>query len=469
MNTKTFFAAATVAAFALGAAAGEADGETAEMGGRPALEFDAGADLRVRQEIMDNVAGLPGGGLHFRTPRGPYRNQMRFRVRAWGELKAGDTWRAYLRLADEFRWNVRPKNKSTSFPDELIIDNLFIEGKGLFDGFMDVKIGRQDLYRNMYGLDNLFIDGTPGDGSRSVYTDMVKTDLHLTEDGTLSLFMLHNWDESPVRWGTHRSRHRSLSGLGGTSDLSMDDWGWGGIWSSKAGDALPYQIFAMQKITESFRRGGTKIPHARRELLGAKVVPQLTEEVSLQLEAMGQVGRDGNGAWLSGWSTYSGVKWAKKRESGVAPFASAALHVMSGDKNAANENGGRHAWDPMWSRGVNDSESMLYGTHYGTAWWSNMAFLRFECGLDFGRSHKLSLLSGPMFAMADDGLGGDDGHFKGYLNRVRYDFPLMLADKGKGERLEIVGQLLAELFNPGDYFETDKPDWFLRWQVEVRF
>ena len=142
---------------------------------------------------------------------------------------------------------------------------------------------------------------------------------------------------------------------------------------------------------------------------------------------------------------------------------------MSGDKNAAEENGGHHAWDPMWSRGVNDSESMLYGTHYGTAWWSNMAFLRLEGGFDFGRAHRLSLLSGPMFAMADDGLGGDGGHFKGYLNRVRYDFPLMLADKEKGERFEIVGQLLAELFNPGDYFETDKPAWFLRWQVEVRF
>ena len=142
---------------------------------------------------------------------------------------------------------------------------------------------------------------------------------------------------------------------------------------------------------------------------------------------------------------------------------------MSGDKDAAKENGGHHAWDPMWSRGVNDSELMLYGTHYGVAWWSNMMFLRLEGGVEFGRHHALSAMTGPMFAAVDDGLGGGDGHFKGFLSHIRYDFPLLLADKEAGRRFEIVGHLFAELFNPGDYYETDKPAWFLRWQVELKF
>lgn len=446
---------------AVSAAASAEDGDL--------LSFDAGADLRVRQEMSDNAPGLPGGGFLLAAPRARYRNHMRFRTRVWAELKAGESWRLYTRLADEFRWNVTPKNRSNTFPDELILDNLFIEGSGLFDRLMDVRLGRQDLYRNMYGLDHLFIDGTPGDGSRTVYTDMAKADLHLTEDGTLSLFMLHDMDDSPVRWGTRRSRHRSLSGMGGTRDLSMDDWGWGAIWSGRAAESVPYQIFAMQKITEPFTRGGVRYPRARRELLGLKISPEITDELTLQLEAMGQVGRDGDGRWLSGWSTYTGVQWKDSAESGAKPFASAALHMMSGDRDAAGENGGRHAWDPMWSRGVNDSEMMLYGTHYGTAWWSNMIFLKMTGGLDLGRSHRLTLSTGPMFAQADDGLGGGGGRFKGLLSQARYDFPLLLADRSKGDRFEIVGQLLAELFNPGGYFETDRPAWFVRWQVELRF
>ena len=133
------------------------------------VSFDAGADLRIRQEIMDNIPGMPGGGLLLAAPRSGYRNQMRYRPRVWGEVKASENWRLYMRLTDEFRWTQRPVNagtKASRFPDELILDNLFIEAKDLFDGFLDFTAGRQDIY-NLYGLDHVFVDGTPGDGSRT--------------------------------------------------------------------------------------------------------------------------------------------------------------------------------------------------------------------------------------------------------------------------------------------------------------
>ena len=96
-------------------------------------------------------------------------------------------------------------------------------------------------------------------------------------------------------------------------------------------------------------------------------------------------------------------------------------------------------------------------------------FLKTTGGIDFGRRHRLTLSSGPMFAAVNDGLGGDDGAFKGLLSVAKYDFPLWLPDTAKGERLEIFGHLYAELFNPGDYFATDKPAWFVRWQLDFRF
>ena len=429
--------------------------------------IDFGADFRVRQELMDNVPGLPGGGLLLRAPRSGYRNHIRFRPRVWGEIK-NEQWRVYLRVTDEFRWNARPYTNKTTFPDEAIIDNLFIEAKDLFDGFLDFTIGRQDLY-NLYGLDHIFVDGTPGDGSRTVYTDMARFALKFSEDERLDLFFLHNYDDNPLRWGTERGRHRSLSGLGGGAEVEMDDWGWGGVWSGKAADWLPYQVFAMQKITERFTRNHVRHPYTRRELVGVKLMPQLTDELSLQLEAMGQIGRNGDGDWLSGWSTYTGVNWKKAAESGWKPFASLGLHVMSGDRHAAEEDGGHHAWDPMWSRGVNDSELMLYGTHYGAAWWSNMIFLKLAGGVDFGPRHRLYLTTGPMFAAREDGMGGDDGSFKGMLSQVRYDFPLWKMSVCEGRSVEVFGHVLAELMNPGDYFATDKPAWFLRWQLDFRF
>lgn len=434
------------------------------------LAADAGFDLRIRQELMDNVPGLPGGGLVGKEPRGVFRNHVRFRPRAWGELRldteSAGSWRLYARITDEFRWNPEPKFDVNTWPDELIVDNLLLEGRDLFDGFLDVSVGRQDLM-NLYGLDHVFMDGTPGDGSRTTFSDMVRATLKFTEDSKLDLFFLHDSDDNVLRWGTERSKHRALSGICAGADADMDDWGWGAIWTSRAADWLDWQAFAMQKVAESYRDpAGAKHPWYRRELLGLKFEPHLTEELSLQLEGMAQVGRNGDGDWLSGWSAYAGANWKSARE-GWRPYARLGLHWMSGDPDAAEEDGGHDAWDPMWSRAVNDSELFLYGTHYGVAWWSNMAFLKATAGVEFSRAHDLRVSTGPMFAAAKDGLGGGDGAFKGLLSAAKYSFPIWLP--AEGGRFEIVGHLLAELFNPGDYFETSKPAWFLRWQVEVKF
>ena len=435
------------------------------------VDFDAGADLRIRQEMMENVPGLPHGGVLAPVRRGKFTNHMRFRPRVWGEVKFGaeevGQFRLYTRLTDECRWCPEPYKNNYTFPDELILDNLYLEGLGLFDEFLDFQIGRQDLY-GLYGLDHVFVDGTPGDGSRTTYAEMARTTLHVTEESKLDLFAIYDFDDSDVRWGTDRGKHRSLSGLGGGAEPEMDDWGFGAIWGSNFGKHLPYQLFVMQKNTERFYRGDVKHPRTQRELVGAKLMPQLDEEWSLQLEGMGQVGANGRGDMQSGWSTYSGVNW-KSARSGIRPFGKFGYHFMSGDDDAADEDGGHSAWDPMWARGVNDSELFLYGTHYGAAWWSNMHYAKLTAGLDLGRRHQVVASTGPMFAAAQDGLGGANGMFKGLLSQVRYDFPLWLADKEKGERFEVFGHLLAEFFNPGDYFETDKPSWFVRWQIDFKF
>ena len=443
------------------------------LGAQGGIDFDAGADLRIRQELMENIPGLPNGGLLMRARRSGFINHMRFRPRIWGEVKwkteNWGSWRIYTRLTDEMRWCPEPYKNTHTFPDELIIDNLFIEGKGIFDGFLDLKIGRQDFY-GLYGLDHVFVDGTPGDGSRTTYGDLAGITFNFTPESKLDLFALYDFDDCDVRWGTDRSKHTVLAGLDPAASPDMDDWGFGAIWGSNIAKGLPYQAFVMQKNTHEFKDShGVDHPWTQRELIGAKLVPQLDEEWSLQFEGMGQVGCDGDGATLSGWSTYAGVNWKQATDSTFKPFGKFGYHFMSGDDDAADETGGRSAWDPMWARGVNDSELFLYGTHYGAAWWSNMHYVKATIGMDLGRCHRIEGSCGPLFAAAQDGMGGGDGMFKGLLSQVRYDFPIWLADKTKGERFEVFGHFLAEFFNPGDYYETEKPSFFVRWQVDFRF
>lgn len=433
------------------------------------VSFDMGADLRVRQEIYDNVPGRPGGGLNSTSVRGKYTNRMRFRPRVWGEIKFEDRLRVYTRLTDEFRWNVQPNLRSRSFPDEVFLDNLYVDGKGFFDGFLDFTVGRQDVM-NLYGLEHIFQDATPNDGSRSLYADMIRFTLHCTEESTLDFFALYLSDENNLRWGESTSDNRSIVGLGESgAEPDRDEWGAGTVWSSNFGEALPYQLYLMHKNTASYRVKGSKRPSTRRETLGVKITPRLTDEWSLQFDGIGQIGENGSGDTLYGSSAYAGVKWKSASAGSVKPFASAGFLFMSGSKDTKETYGGHGAWDPMWSRSVRYSEIFLGGTHYATCWWSNMYYARLEAGIDLGARHNLTWSSGPMFAAAQDRLGGADGSYKGYLNTLHYNFPLILADKDKGERFEVFGHLHLELFNPGDYFETSRPAWFIRWQVEFKF
>ena len=436
------------------------------------FDFDAGADIRIRQEIIDRVPGLPGGGMTLTEKCAPYRDQLRFRPRVWGEaFGESDVGKIRLRIRfiDEFRHYFKASTDKYTWPDEVIIDNLFLEGKDLFDKTFDFTIGRQDIH-NLYGLDHLFDDGTPDDYSRTFYSDMARGTYHLDDGSTLDFFGAYDTDDNQLRvWGIDDETRRAQTGFGGKAERGMDDWGFGAIWGSELAKGLPYQVFVLQQNRLSYERGGTVRPWTNRELVGTKVVPQLDENWSLQLETAGEVGCNGDGATLSGWYGYTGLNWKPASVSETKPFATIAYQFMSGDEDAADENGGDKAWDPMWGRGIKESIIFAYGTLYGAGYWSNMHYPKVEFGVEFGRLHQVTCHCGPIFAAVQDELGGGDGMFKGLLSQARYDFPLRLADKSKGQRFEMFGHLLAELFNPGDYYETGKPAYLLRWQVEVKF
>ena len=67
------------------------------------------------------------------------------------------------------------------------------------------------------------------------------------------------------------------------------------------------------------------------------------------------------------------------------PFATIAYQFMSGDEDAADENGGDKAWDPMWGRGIKESIIFAYGTLYGAGYWSNMHYPKVEFGGRLGK------------------------------------------------------------------------------------
>ena len=208
MRMKFTFATA-ISAVACVAAAGTNDVPVIDEPVDSALTASVGADLRIREEIMHNVPGLPGapGAV---MPRAYKKNinHMRIRPRVWGSLEY-EEFTLYTRLTDEFREHfiengVKRKRRAYNFPDEVVLDNLWFGGKGLFDGFLDFRIGRQDLFDGLHsllGLDRIIIDGSPYVGSRCCYAGMICFTLHTTETSKLDTFALYdNGRKTRVAW-----------------------------------------------------------------------------------------------------------------------------------------------------------------------------------------------------------------------------------------------------------------------------
>ena len=458
------------------------------------VKFDAGADFRIRQEVMRNLPGLPGDE-YSQTPsaRAKSRNQIRMRPRVYASLSAGD-FTVYARLADEFRFfptvDAPRRSKAYYFPDEVFLDNLYLEGKGLeidalrFLGVssLDFRLGRQDLFEgghSVFGLDRIIAEGTPTDGSRNFYSDMARMRLNFGSMRSLDVFALYDNGRNDIRWGTSGSRGRSLNCINMSDTSDLDEWGGGLVYSQTAHDgALPFKSYAIFKRTEAHT---TESPSPRkrpaREIttLGIWAEPRFLDDWSLELETAKQFGRivDGNRA-AGGWMAHGELKYRPDFLKSCKGVLSTALTYYSGDRHRTGEQDNDKAWDPMWARYTQDSEMLVYGSLYENCWWSNMIYAKAKITMSFGPHHALYAYSGPMFVAVRDGLGHADGsgsNFKGILSAVRYDFPIRLAPRdARGfDRIEVFSHVVGELFNPGGYYESSRPACFFRWQIDFRF
>ena len=459
------------------------EGTTAEAS---ALAFDAGADLRVRQEIMHNVPGLPGApGAMMPRAYKEMQNHIRYRPRVWARLDT-ERFTLYGRLVDEMREypvknGVKRRNRNYTFPDEVVLDNLYLEGRGLFDGLLDLRLGRQDLLErghSVFGLDRVLQDGTPYDGSRSCFADMARFTSHTSDTSKLDAFALYDNSRNDIRWGNRLSRGRPLTALHPGDSPEMDEWGGGLVWHDRLVDGrLPYQRYVLHKHAEAYTApGGARIPDKQVTTVGARVQPEATDNLSFDFDAAQQFGTRSNGTQAGGAMGYAAVDIHKaKSYAGIRPYTRLSAYFLSGDRHRTGAHDGDTAWDPMWARAPQDSELMQYGTLYGLGYWSNILYAKLTIGADLGARHALCAYSGPMWAAVQDRLGHADGSggslFKGVLSAVRYDFPLLLAPKGArgADRFEIFGHLLAEVFNPGDYYDSSRPAYFLRWELTFAF
>ncbi|MBR0055938.1 MAG: hypothetical protein IJP66_01285, partial [Kiritimatiellae bacterium] len=101
----------------------------------------------------------------------------------------------------------------------------------------------------------------------------------------------------------------------------------------------------------------------------------------------------------------------------------------------------------------------------GAGHWNNLIYPHLTAGLKGGTGHSLALSAGTLRAEERDGAGG--GRHRGELYTAQWNFPLFAGFKGGRGRT--AGHVRLELFDPGDYYTSDRTAYYLRWEVLVAF
>ena len=416
---------------------------------KSALDLDAGFDFRLRYEFKDDWMDRA------KTTVNPkYEDYYRLRTRVWGKIAYGEAFSGYLRLGNEFRdyRNSEGNKQKNEFPDELYIDNLYLDFKPMGD-VVNLRFGRQDLKE---GAGRLISDGTPGDGSRTTYFDALLATIKLLEKSDLDLMITWNRPRDDWTLGNPHDIYDNTKIKSGNPYSKMDEKGLMAYFHYNEVPSFPMEFYWIWKQETRFYDKNTRYPGRDFHTLGTRLMPRLSEKLSAELEAAVQLGRtDGQTGMqardIAAWMTYAGITYSEKTFFGN-PKITGALLYLSGDKDSYYKtvNGSTDTgWNPVFNRSSWFSE--LCSGMYDQYRWSNLIYPHLEAGLEPYPKHKLKIQCGPMFAAEEDNNATDK--YRGLYTQLRYDFPLL--SKIFGRRGELTGAIVGETLYYGNYYEHD--------------
>jgi len=456
------------------------------------LSADGGFDIRFRYEGYDNLPN--GNGSRNGQISDPYTDLSRMRTRLWGSAYYGD-YGLYARIANEFRTysNYAPSHNYNRFPDQLFVDNLYLDFNNLFD-LVSIRIGRQEMG---YGAGRVIADGTPTDGSRSAFFDAAKITLKVTDKTKGDFFGIYSKpvDNFLTLGDADGSPYNLTSYDGATGGADRDDdlteWALGTYWTLKEFDALPMEYYLIYKQESRWHKGGNSanaIPGRKYATLGMRLTPKFTDDLKGDFEAAYQFGRTDADAdrgiksqSINAFLLYGGLTYTANSLDTFKPYGTLALLYLSGDDTASayDRNGGPAkgvtGWNPVFGRYtyIGDLPVKMYGSSYR---WSNLIWPHAEAGFTFklfDRDNSFKLQTGPMFADKDDRTGapsGNDSLYRGWYTQAAYETTLVKEVVNK--RGSLKGRLLAEQMFYGDYYyQDDRPGsgYYLRAELTMTF
>lgn len=395
---------------------------------------DWGGDFRLR---YTNINDIPTNksGLNFD------QGFTRARTRVWGQLQPDKDVKLYLRLGNEFRIYDNdvnpPKNEVWDPISEFIAEELYVDFNNLLDGKLDLRIGRQNL---IYGTGNLILDGTPLDGSRTIYFNAIKATVKLSTASSIDLLGIFNKadDELAINSQDIKIVEQDETALG---------------FYGKYSKIFEYYYIYKQEDERITR------PEVKFHTVGVRVTPKINQQFSGNFELAMQSGERNNidiyGTLFDGSLSYMFTNINQFK-----PSVSLGYNFMSGDdSNTTDKN---EAWHQLFGRWPQSSELYVYsyvGTDYSIGGWGNLSAPYIDLKSQILPDVKLQLRYTKLYADEKDGLG---------LGDERGDL-ITMSFKVKFNK-QLSGHIRGEWLNPGDYYPVNTNNaQFLRFNVNYKF
>ncbi|MDR1696511.1 MAG: alginate export family protein [Endomicrobium sp.] len=402
------------------------------------LSFDALSRTRYEYHLNVFDAGFSGSDE---------RSFFRFKFAAGLSADFDGIASAYLRIANESRSYIYNAGGNTEYNiNEFLIDNLFFTVPGILD-VLEIKAGRMDFSPADYGEGFLLADGTPLDGSRTMYFNTVKAKF-ASEESSVELIGIYNPrvdDLMPIA-----NENMPDTALNDSNESAFIVYGRTGD-----KDKLYFEPYYMYKHEEAAQSG-------RREneinAFGSYVKYNLNDNVILRGQAAMQL----NDYYDKVNTAFGGYVFADLPLSNVVnPFSLGYVYLSGNDPKTA----GAEGWNPLFSRYPWMSELVcyLYRNESGTAYWTNLQMVKADLNFDITKKMKI-LLSGALL-YANESYHGAAPMFGEGKNRGA----LSLAKISYAFSKNIGAYVLGEYFKPGDfYFGGAKDSVFIRAELSAK-
>lgn len=163
----------------------------------PMEGVEMGLDLRLREVYTENLFSLNkdfGGEEDFNQ-----YHWQRYRTRLSAKVKLDEDVDFNTRLTWEFWGHCAPDNSFNPFFseknydfDEAIFDIMNVQIRNAFDMPLTLTAGRQEI---ILGTGWLVLDGTPADGSRTIFFDAIRGTYGLSDNTKVDLIYIQQYDD----------------------------------------------------------------------------------------------------------------------------------------------------------------------------------------------------------------------------------------------------------------------------------